>query len=66
MDFGEKLIHTGGGVVIGDDTDRVVAKFSHEQEADSFCEMVNQEGRTDKDFEPDYGFVELIVNRSES
>ncbi len=45
MKIGENVKHDGNGVVIGCDTERVVAEFSHEAEADSFCELHNgQEG----------------------
>ena len=40
MQFGEKLIQDNG-VVTGDDTGRLVAKFSHKEEAESFCEAAN-------------------------
>jgi len=41
MNLGEKVTHDGAGIVTGDDTGRIVAKFSHEAEAESFCEAVN-------------------------
>ena len=41
MEFGEKLTHDGAGIVVGEDTGRLVAKFSHESEAASFCEAAN-------------------------
>jgi len=47
MDFGEKLIHEGAGIVCGDDTGRIIAKFSHEPEAESFCETANIKAPTD-------------------
>ncbi len=47
MIFGEKLIHEGAGIITGDDTGRVVAKFSHEAEAESFCESANKKAPTD-------------------
>lgn len=43
MNFGEDLYHDGAGVVCGKDTERVVATFSHEQEAESFCELYNEQ-----------------------
>ena len=43
MNLGEKVTHEGAGIVCGEDTGRVIAKFSHESEAESFCELVNGE-----------------------
>jgi len=37
----EKVIHEGGGVVVGFETGRVVAKFSHEAEAEAYCRIAN-------------------------
>ena len=42
MNFGEDIYHDGAGVVCGKNTDRVVATFSHEQEAKAFCELYNE------------------------
>jgi len=42
MTFDEEIVHEGGGVVLGHDTGRVVANFSHEYEAESFCNVANQ------------------------
>lgn len=42
MTLGEEITHEGGGVVIGNDTGRVIAKFSHESEAESFCNLVTE------------------------
>ena len=42
MQFGEDAIHEGAGVVVGSDTGRVIAKFSHEAEAEAFCEALNE------------------------
>jgi len=47
MNFGEDIIHEGAGLVVGNDTGRVIAKFSHEAEADSFCESFNCKAPTD-------------------
>ncbi len=47
MNFGEKLTHKGSGLVCGDDTDRIIAKFSHEEEAEAFCETANIKAPTD-------------------
>jgi len=45
MNINENVRHDGAGVVTGCDTERVVAEFSHEAEADGFCELYNsQEG----------------------
>lgn len=42
MNFGERMIiDLSDGNVIGDETGRVVAKFSHWNEAESFCEAAN-------------------------
>ncbi len=41
MNFGERMIINSDGDVVGDDTGRVVAKFSHWNEAESFCEAAN-------------------------
>ena len=42
INLGENAIYEGAGVVVGDDTGRVIAKFSHEAEAEAFCRVVNQ------------------------
>ena len=41
MNFGEKIYSEAGGFVYGVDTDRLIAKFSHESEAESFVESYN-------------------------
>lgn len=41
LNFGERMIIDSDGDVVGDDTGRVVAKFSHCNEAESFCEAAN-------------------------
>ncbi len=41
MNFGERMIIDADGEIVGDDTGRVVAKFSHQHEAESFCEAAN-------------------------
>ena len=41
MNFGERMIIDSSGDVVGDDTGRLVAKFSHWNEAESFCEAAN-------------------------
>ena len=51
MQFGENGIHEGAGVVIGDETGRLIAKFSHEQEAEAFCEALNTKAPTDNRIE---------------
>lgn len=51
MNFGETLIHRGAGVVCGDDTGRLIAKFSHEAEAESFCDAANTKAPTDNGIE---------------
>ena len=40
MNLGE-LVECEGSFVYGQDTGRLVAKFSHEAEAESFVELVN-------------------------
>lgn len=42
INLGENAIYEGAGVVVGDVTGRVIAKFSHEAEAEAFCRVVNQ------------------------
>jgi len=51
MQFGEDAIHDGAGVVTGSDTGRVIAKFSHEAEAEAFCEALNTKAPTDNGIE---------------
>lgn len=41
MNFGEKIYHAVGGFVYGVDTDRLIAEFSHESEAESFVDSYN-------------------------
>jgi hypothetical protein len=41
MELGEKVETDGTGCVCGIDTGRVIAKFSHVHEAESFVDMVN-------------------------
>ncbi len=41
MNFGEKIYHAFGGFVYGVDTDRLIAEFAHESEAESFVEIYN-------------------------
>ena len=41
MNFGEKIYHAGAGLVYGQDTDRLIANFSHSSEAESFVEYYN-------------------------
>jgi len=41
LELGESVTHEGAGVVVGDETGRIIAKFSHESEAEGFCELVN-------------------------
>ena len=43
IDLGEMVTHDETGVVIGSDTGRVIAKFSHEQEARAFCDSANED-----------------------
>jgi len=43
MNFGEGVIHNGEGFVCGKDTGRCIAVFSHEQEAESFCNLYNEQ-----------------------
>jgi len=44
MNFGENLIHKANGLVFGEDTGRLVASFSHPEEAESFCKSANMIG----------------------
>lgn len=41
MNFGENVYHAVGGFVYGVDTDRLIAEFSHESEAESFVDSYN-------------------------
>ena len=43
VNFGERLYSGGSGFVYGEETDRLVAKFSHSQEAESFVASYNEQ-----------------------
>lgn len=43
INFGERLYSGGSGFVYGEETDRLVAKFSHSQEAESFVASYNEQ-----------------------
>ena len=51
VDFGEFLECDEKGFVIGVDTGRVVAKFSHVQEGESFVQSYNQQEFSDTEFD---------------
>ena len=48
MNLGEDLECDNNGVVFGVDTGRLVAKFSHAQEAKSFCELLQNMQQLEK------------------
>lgn len=47
MNLGEDIKTNNAGIVEGCDTGRLIAKFSHPEEAKSFAEMANRKAPTD-------------------